>query len=62
MTWEILIGIFALTSALIPIFNIVIKVNKTLCSLELVELLRHASKARGEADVRSRRDFAQNDT
>ena len=36
MTWEILIGIFALTSALIPIFNIVVKVNKTLCSLELV--------------------------
>ena len=36
MTWEIALGIFALIAALLPVFNIVVKVNKTLCSLEVV--------------------------
>ena len=36
MTWEIMLGIFALVGALIPVMNIVVKVNKTLCSLEIV--------------------------
>ena len=36
MTWEIALGIFALIAALVPVFNIVVKVNKTLCSLEVV--------------------------
>ena len=36
MTWEIALGIFALIAAFVPVFNIVAKVNKTLCSLELV--------------------------
>ena len=35
MTWEIVLGIFALIAALIPILNVVVKVNKTLCSLEM---------------------------
>ena len=36
MTWEIALGIFALIAALVPVFNIVVRVNKTLCSLEVV--------------------------
>ncbi len=36
MTWEIAVGIFALIAAFIPILNVVVKVNKTLCSLEIV--------------------------
>ena len=36
MTWEIALGIFALIAALVPIFNIVVRVNKTLCALEIV--------------------------
>ena len=36
MTWEIALGIFALIAAFVPILNIVVKVNKTLCSLEVV--------------------------
>lgn len=36
MTWEIAVGIFALIGAFIPILNVVVKVNKTLCSLEIV--------------------------
>ena len=36
MTWEIALGVFALIAALLPVFNIVVRVNKTLCSLEVV--------------------------
>ena len=36
MTWEIALGIFALIAAFIPVINVVVKVNKTLCSLEIV--------------------------
>lgn len=36
MTWEIALGVFALMSAFIPVLNIVVRVNKTLCSLEIV--------------------------
>lgn len=36
MTWEIALGMFAIVSAFIPVLNIVVKVNKTLCSLEIV--------------------------
>ena len=36
MTWEIALGIFAMLSAFIAVFNIVVRVNKTLCSLEIV--------------------------
>ncbi len=36
MTWEIALGIFAMLSAFIAVFNIVVRVNKTLCSLEAV--------------------------
>ena len=36
MTWEIAVGIFALIAAFVPILNVVVKVNKTLCSLEIV--------------------------
>lgn len=36
MTWEIMLGIFALVGALFPVINVVVKVNKTLCSLEIV--------------------------
>ncbi len=36
MTWEITLGIFAIVSAFIPVLNIVVRVNKTLCSLEVV--------------------------
>ncbi|MDY4875340.1 MAG: hypothetical protein SO389_01740 [Eubacterium sp.] len=35
MTWEIVLGIFALLSAFVAIFNIVVRVNKTLCSLDI---------------------------
>ncbi len=36
MTWEIALGIFAMLSAFVAVFNIVVRVNKTLCSLEAV--------------------------
>ena len=36
MTWEIALGIFALIAAFVPVINVVVKVNKTLCSLEIV--------------------------
>ena len=36
MTWEITLGFFAILSAFIAVFDIVVKVNKTLCSLEAV--------------------------
>jgi hypothetical protein len=36
MTWEITLGIFAILSAFIAVFNIVVRVNRTLCSLEVV--------------------------
>ena len=36
MTWEITLGIFAIVTAFIPIINIVVRVNRTLCSLEVV--------------------------
>lgn len=36
MTWEILLGLFTITSAFIAVFNIVVRVNKTLCSLEVI--------------------------
>ena len=36
MTWEIVLGIFALVSAFIAVLNIVVRVNRTLCSLEIV--------------------------
>ena len=35
MTWEIVIGLFALLSAFIAVFNIVVRVHRTLCSLEI---------------------------
>ena len=38
MTWEIAVGIFALIAAFIPILNVVVKVNKTLCSLDSLVL------------------------
>ena len=34
MTWEIAVGLFTLVSALISVMNVVVKVNKTLTSLE----------------------------
>ena len=36
MTWEIALGIFAIMTAFIPVINIVVRVNRTLCSLEVV--------------------------
>ena len=36
MTWEIVLGLFAILSAFIAVFNVVVRVNKTLCSLEAV--------------------------
>ncbi len=36
MTWEILLGLFTIISAFIAVFNIVVRVNKTLCSLEVI--------------------------
>lgn len=36
MTWEIALGIFAIMTAFVPVINIVVRVNKTLCSLEVV--------------------------
>lgn len=36
MTWEIALGIFSMISAFVAVFNIVVRVNKTLCSLEVV--------------------------
>ena len=36
MTWEIVLGLFAILSAFIAVFNVVVRVNKTLCSLEIV--------------------------
>ena len=36
MTWEITLGIFAILSSFIAVFNIVVRVNRTLCSLEVV--------------------------
>ena len=52
MTWEITLGIFAILSAFIAVFNIVVRVNKTLCSLEAVvkqikECLEHQSEKNG---------------
>ena len=49
MTWEIALGIFAMLSAFIAVLNIVVRVNKTLCSLEVVvkqikECLAHQSE------------------
>ena len=35
MTWEIAVGLFTLISALIAIMNVVVKVNRTLTSLDL---------------------------
>ena len=35
MTWEIVLGLFTLLSAFLAVFNIVVKVNRTLCSLEI---------------------------
>ena len=34
MTWEIAVGLFTLVSALISVMNVVVKVNRTLTSLE----------------------------
>ena len=53
MTWEIVLGIFAILSAFIAVFNIVVRVNKTLCSLEAVvkqikECLERQSEKNGE--------------
>jgi len=36
LTWEIVLGLCTILSAFIAVFNIVIRVNKTLCSLEVV--------------------------
>ena len=36
MSWEIILGLCTILSAFIAVFNIVIRVNKTLCSLEVV--------------------------
>ena len=36
MTWETILGLCAILSAFIAVFNIVVRVNKTLCSLEAV--------------------------
>lgn len=36
MEWEIILGLCTILSAFIAVFNIVIRVNKTLCSLEVV--------------------------
>ena len=49
MTWEIAVGLFTLVSALIAIMNVVVKVNRTLTSLditvkELDENVRHQSQ------------------
>jgi len=35
MTWEIAVGLFTLVSALIAIMNVVVKVNRTLTSLDI---------------------------
>ena len=35
MTWEIAVGLFTLISALIAIMNVVVKVNRTLTSLDI---------------------------
>jgi hypothetical protein len=35
MTWEIALGIFSMITAFTAVFNIVVRVNKTLCSLEV---------------------------
>ena len=36
LEWEIVLGLCTILSAFIAVFNIVIRVNKTLCSLEVV--------------------------
>ena len=36
MNWELVLGLCTILSAFIAVFNIVIRVNKTLCSLEVV--------------------------
>ena len=50
MTWEILIGLLTLITALIAIMNVVVKVNRALTALELsVKQLDDSIK--GQADV-----------
>ncbi len=36
MTWEIVLGLITILSAFVAVFNIVVRVNKTLCSLEVI--------------------------
>lgn len=36
MNWEAILGLCTILTAFIAVFNIIIRVNKTLCSLEVV--------------------------
>ena len=36
MNWEVILGLCTILTAFIAVFNIIIRVNKTLCSLEVV--------------------------
>ncbi len=62
MTWEIAVGLFTLVSALIAIMNVVVKVNRTLTTLDMsVKNLNENVRRQSEINQRMFSRLAKHD-